>query len=82
MCRPMTRAGIKGLFLDQWIGIFVPPGTPPNIIARLNGEIGKALADPAVRKKLMELRAGADRRYAGAIRRAGSRTTSPNMRGW
>jgi tripartite-type tricarboxylate transporter receptor subunit TctC len=48
------ESGIKGLFLDQWIGIFVPTGTPPDIVARLNSEIGKALADPAVRQKLMD----------------------------
>ena len=39
------ESGIKGLVLDQWLGVFVPAGTPGPIIARLNGEIGKALAD-------------------------------------
>jgi tripartite-type tricarboxylate transporter receptor subunit TctC len=43
------EAGIKGLVLDQWLGVFAPVGTPPAITARLNGEINKALADPAVR---------------------------------
>jgi tripartite-type tricarboxylate transporter receptor subunit TctC len=47
------EAGIKGLVLDQWLGVFVPTGTPPAIAARLNAEIGKALADPAIRDNLV-----------------------------
>jgi tripartite-type tricarboxylate transporter receptor subunit TctC len=43
------EAGIKGLVLDQWPGVFAPVGTAPAITARLNGEINKALADPTVR---------------------------------
>jgi tripartite-type tricarboxylate transporter receptor subunit TctC len=46
------EAGIKGLASDQWLGVFVPAGTPPAIITRLNTEIGKALADPAIRGNL------------------------------
>jgi tripartite-type tricarboxylate transporter receptor subunit TctC len=48
------EAGIKGLVLDQWIGAFVPAGTPQPIIARLNTEINKALADPTVRDNLLQ----------------------------
>jgi tripartite-type tricarboxylate transporter receptor subunit TctC len=48
------EAGIKGLVLDQWLGVFAPAGTPAAIIARLNGEIGKALADAEVRKNLQD----------------------------
>jgi tripartite-type tricarboxylate transporter receptor subunit TctC len=47
------EAGIKGLVLDQWLGVFVPTGTPPTIAARLNAETGKALADPAIRDNLV-----------------------------
>jgi tripartite-type tricarboxylate transporter receptor subunit TctC len=46
------QAGIKGLVADQWLGVFVPQGTPAAIVARLNAEIGKALADPAIKKNL------------------------------
>lgn len=48
------EAGIKGLVLDQWLGVFAPAGTPQAIIERLNSEIGKALADPAVRKNFQD----------------------------
>jgi tripartite-type tricarboxylate transporter receptor subunit TctC len=43
------QAGIKDLVLDQWLGVLVPAGTPAAIIARLNAEIAKALADPAIK---------------------------------
>jgi len=48
------EAGIKGLVLDQWLGVFAPQGTPSAIVERLNGEINKMLVDPAVRKTLLD----------------------------
>jgi tripartite-type tricarboxylate transporter receptor subunit TctC len=48
------EAGIKGLVLDQWMGVFVPIGTPPAITARLNAEIAKALTDPEVRENFLQ----------------------------
>ena len=45
---------MKGLVLDQWLGIFAPARTPPDIASRLNSEINKAIADPAVRKNLLD----------------------------
>lgn len=47
------EAGIQGLVLDQWLGVFASPRTSPDIIARLNAEIAKAIADPSVRKGLL-----------------------------
>src|SRR6266851_3457222 len=46
-------AGIK-LVLDQWLGVFVPAGTPPAISARLNAEIGKALGEAAIRESFLQ----------------------------
>ena len=43
------EAGIKGLVLDQWLGVFVPAGTPAPIVTRLNSEIGKALNEAAIK---------------------------------
>jgi tripartite-type tricarboxylate transporter receptor subunit TctC len=48
------EAGIQGLVLDQWLGVFASPRTSPDIIARLNAEIAKAIADPSVRKGLLD----------------------------
>ena len=47
------QASIK-LTLDQWLGAFVPAGTPPAIVARLNSEMNKALAEPAIRESFMQ----------------------------
>ena len=48
------EAGIKDLVLTQWLGVFMPASTPAPIVERLNSEIGKALADDAVRKNLQD----------------------------
>jgi tripartite-type tricarboxylate transporter receptor subunit TctC len=48
------EAGMKGLVLDQWIGVFVPKAVPPPIVTRLNAEINKVLADPSIRNHLNE----------------------------
>jgi len=48
------QAGVKGLVLDQWLGVFAPAGTPRATTERLNIEIGKAIADPVVRKELLD----------------------------
>jgi tripartite-type tricarboxylate transporter receptor subunit TctC len=48
------EAGIQGLVLDQWLGVFVPARTPPVIVARLNAEIDKALADAAIRESFLQ----------------------------
>jgi tripartite-type tricarboxylate transporter receptor subunit TctC len=47
------EAGIQGLVLDQWIGVFAPTGIPLLISTRLNGEIGKALATPSIRDRFL-----------------------------
>ena len=45
---------MKGLVLDQWIGVFVPRRTPPSITSRLNTEINNALADATIREGLLQ----------------------------
>jgi tripartite-type tricarboxylate transporter receptor subunit TctC len=47
------ESGIQ-LVLDQWLGVFVPAGTPAAITARLNAEIGKALAEAVIRQNLAQ----------------------------
>ncbi len=51
-------AGFNDFAFTLWQGIFAPRGTPPDVIAKHNGEINKVLNDPETRKKLVE--AGAD----------------------
>jgi tripartite-type tricarboxylate transporter receptor subunit TctC len=41
----MSEAGVPGLDVDSWLGIFVPAKTPPAIIAKLRGDIRAVLPD-------------------------------------
>ena len=37
--------------ITVWLGLVAPKGTPPAVIDKLQGEVAKALADPAVKAK-------------------------------
>src|SRR4051794_35661910 len=43
------ESGVPGLYMSGWFGFFAPKATPKDVIARLNGAMVEALADPAVR---------------------------------
>ena len=50
---PTAReAGLPEFVIYGWQGVLAPAGTPPEIIERLNADIGKALADPALKARL------------------------------
>jgi tripartite-type tricarboxylate transporter receptor subunit TctC len=51
----LNEAGLKGYDLYGWGGIVGPAGMPPEITARLNAEITKALRQPDVAEKLATL---------------------------
>jgi tripartite-type tricarboxylate transporter receptor subunit TctC len=51
----VDEAGLPGFYISSWHAIWAPKGTPPDIIGRLNAAIVEALADPAVRRRLLDL---------------------------
>ena len=51
----VDEAGLPGFHMTLWSGMWVPKGTPPDIVARLNGAAVDALNDPAARKQLENL---------------------------
>lgn len=53
-----AEAGVPGSEFNFWIGMMVPAKTPRDIVNRLNAEVIKALAQPAVKERFMQL--GAD----------------------
>jgi tripartite-type tricarboxylate transporter receptor subunit TctC len=53
-----TEAGIPGLELSNWFGVFAPAGTPKAIIERMNREINQAVRQADFIERLE--RAGAD----------------------
>lgn len=48
------EAGVKGVEVSAWQGLFVPKGTPEPIVSRLATETLKALAQPDLKTKLEE----------------------------
>jgi tripartite-type tricarboxylate transporter receptor subunit TctC len=46
----MAEAGVPGVEVDSWNGLFAPAGTPKEIVDKLYRELAKALATPEVRK--------------------------------
>ena len=49
------EAGLPGFFASLWYGLWVPKGTPKDIIAKLNATMVQALADPSVKQRFEEL---------------------------
>ena len=50
----MDEAGVPGLYASFWHGLWVPKGTPEDVVAKLNSEVRSALADPAVRQQMAD----------------------------
>ncbi len=51
----MAEAGYPDIEFDNWFGVFVPAGTPGEIITHLNREIAKSMALPDVKERLVAL---------------------------
>src|SRR6516162_2413387 len=51
----VDEAGVPGLHIAIWHALWMPKGTPKDIIAKLNGAVVDALADAGVRKRLADL---------------------------
>ena len=81
----VAESGVKELAAFEasaWNGILVAAGTPRDIVLRLNGEINKAFADPAIRQRLQaggtpeafaKLMADEAQKWAPIIKRTGAR---------
>jgi tripartite-type tricarboxylate transporter receptor subunit TctC len=41
----MAEAGVPGLDIESWIGLFAPAGTPPEVLGRLRQETRIAAAE-------------------------------------
>jgi tripartite-type tricarboxylate transporter receptor subunit TctC len=51
----VDEAGLPGFYTSAWYALWVPKGTPGTVIAKLNGAVVDALAEPAVRARLADL---------------------------
>ena len=50
-----AEMGLPALSYSNWAGLFAPKGTPADIVGRLNAAAIEALADPAVRLRVVDL---------------------------
>jgi tripartite-type tricarboxylate transporter receptor subunit TctC len=51
----VDEAGLPGFYFSRWHALWAPKGTPKDVVAKLNGAITAALADPAVRARFADL---------------------------
>ncbi|WP_237214977.1 Bug family tripartite tricarboxylate transporter substrate binding protein [Falsiroseomonas oryziterrae] len=47
-----AEQGLQDFTFTAWIGLYGPPGLPPEIVARANAALNQALADPATRERM------------------------------
>jgi tripartite-type tricarboxylate transporter receptor subunit TctC len=48
----VAESGYKGFDVSTWYGIFMPAGTPKNVVVRLNREVNKLLETPEMKKAI------------------------------
>jgi tripartite-type tricarboxylate transporter receptor subunit TctC len=51
----VDEAGLPGLHVTVWDGLWAPKGTPNNVVSKLNAAAVYAMADPLVRARLADL---------------------------
>jgi tripartite-type tricarboxylate transporter receptor subunit TctC len=51
----VDEAGLPGLYLSIWYGIWAPKGTSSEVVRKLSAAIMTSLADPDTRKRIADL---------------------------
>jgi tripartite-type tricarboxylate transporter receptor subunit TctC len=51
----VAEQGFPGFNLSDWLGFFVPAGTPPAVVARLGEAAGTAMRDPEVVRRIGQI---------------------------
>ncbi|NKC34321.1 Bug family tripartite tricarboxylate transporter substrate binding protein [Falsiroseomonas selenitidurans] len=49
----IAEAGVAGYAMDPWFGLLAPARTPDAVLARIEGTLAAALAEPATRDRLL-----------------------------
>ena len=55
----MAESGVPGFLASSWTGIVAPPGTPAQIVDKINIAVNAGLASPATQAQLKTLGAEA-----------------------
>ena len=53
--KPVAEQGVPGFEIVAWNALFAPRGTPPEVINKLADHLQRALQQPEVRRKLMDI---------------------------
>ncbi len=73
----LTQAGIKGLEVRNWVGLFAPAGTPPAVLQKLNRDVAGVMRKPETQERLAGLalvyREMTPREFADFVKREGQR---------
>ena len=51
----IAEAGVPGFDISVWFGLVAPAGTPPDIITKPHRDIARVIAQPDVRKQLLDI---------------------------
>jgi tripartite-type tricarboxylate transporter receptor subunit TctC len=51
----MDEAGVPGFYASFWHGLWVPRGTPKDVLVRLHAAVVEALADPSLAKRFKDI---------------------------
>jgi len=51
----IAEAGVKGYDVSNWLGVFAPAGTPKDVLIKIHSALGRAMADPELKKQLVVL---------------------------
>jgi tripartite-type tricarboxylate transporter receptor subunit TctC len=51
----IAEAGLPGFDYNLWVGLFAPAGTPPEIVAKISGDVTRALQTPEIKERFANL---------------------------
>lgn len=73
----VTEVGLKDIDVSAWYGFVAPPGTPADVVAKLNDAVAKVIARPDVRERFLatgtEPYVTSPKQFADLIRSDGTR---------
>lgn len=68
----MTEQGLPSLVVETWYGMFAPAGTPPSVVAKVNGDVNALLQQPEVLESLarqdLNAAGGSPERFGDMVR--------------
>jgi len=53
--RTMVEAGLRDYEFSNWIGLFAPAGTSPEIVTKMHAELVRILAMPEIRERIINM---------------------------